>query len=293
VVYTGTGRSPYLRTIGFEPDGSHLTCDIRGLGPGGEATYRVEVATGRAERCAYAQPSWNATRSRVLALGVDDDVPRVFGADGATLLELPAAANRHCTHAALSPSGRLAAVARYAADGGVGCTLGVWDVDSGGRLLDVAFPYPSDLQDRAGWFQRLEFDASEKILVASTGPGATACFGVSAQTGELCWTVEDPQHERGPYQELGAVVLSPDRTLLAGIPGGSRPILVCDAATGQRLAPALEVPGGDAPQSYYGVSFSEDARLLAVTGYPGLVTVLRLDGLIRAPAGGAGRTPAS
>jgi hypothetical protein len=125
--------------------------------------------------------------------------------------------------------------------GGGGCTLGVWDVDSGSQLLDVPFPYPSDLQNHAGWFQRLEFDASETILVASTGPGANACFGVSVETGGLCWTV--------------------------------------DVATGQRLAPAFEVPGGDGSPSCSGVSFSGDGRLLAVAGYPGLVTMFRLDGL--------------
>jgi WD40 repeat protein len=278
-VYTGTGEFPYLRSVAFEPDGSHMTCDIRGLGPGPEATYRVEIATGQAERRPYVKPSWNTARSRVLAFGVDDDVPRVFDADGETLLELPAAANHHNTHAALSPSGRLAAVARYATSGGKDCALGVWDVDSGNRLLDVPFPYPSDLQDGAGWFQRLEFDASEKILVASTGPGAAACFGVSVETGDLCWTVEDPDLERGRYQAFDDVVLSPDRALLAGIPCGFRPILVCDVATGQRLAPALEVPEPNGPGSRDGVSFSGDGRLLAVAGSPGLVTVFRLDGL--------------
>jgi len=55
--------------------------------------------------------------------------------------------------------------------------------------------------------------------------------------------------------------------------------VACHVATGQRLAPALEVPEPNGPGSRDGVSFSGDGRLLAVAGSPGLVTVFRLDGL--------------
>jgi hypothetical protein len=99
-------------------------------------TGRLDVVTGASRVIASTahrktsrfnhhsvHPSQDASRRRLLVFDADTTV-RVLDADGATVLELPLAGYPECRSGALSPSGRLLALA-------FGATVDVWEVDTG------------------------------------------------------------------------------------------------------------------------------------------------------------------
>jgi WD40 repeat protein len=263
VVYADASRHSAVHDMAFEPDGSHLTFTVRNTSSGEEASHTVALATGHVQRLSHTPLGRHAVGGRMLV--ADDHTLRVLGPDGHSCLELPAGEPLRTGTATLSPSGRLVGLIRHADNRDAEYDLEIWDVGSGRRVLGVPCPFPASA-DHARGLGKLMFDRTEQLLVAS---GETlGCYGVSAESGATCWTIED---------RLADVALSPDGTRLAcaRVQG---PVVVYDVATGQPLEPRFVVPGE--PSLYYRtVAFSADGRLLAVGDHPGRVTVFRFDGL--------------
>ncbi|MEV6159130.1 hypothetical protein AB0L53_53245 [Nonomuraea sp. NPDC052129] len=270
VVYTDAYRYSMIRTVAFEPDGSHLTFTVRDWITMVEVSYTVALATGHVQRLPHTRPAWDTARRRMLIVD-NDHALRVLGPDGGSCLDLPAG-KRFQTTATLSPSGRLVALAHDPDNRDTEHDLEIWDVDTGQRVLAAPFPFPARFQGTSHRFDKLAFDGTEQILVAS---GETSgCFGVSVESGALCWAIKG---EQDGYARLADFALSPDGTLLAGALSGG-PVIVHDVATGQPLEPRFAVPG-EWSRWCQAVGFSADGRLLAVADYPGRVTVFRFDGV--------------
>ncbi|WP_433510213.1 hypothetical protein ACQP2T_40930 [Nonomuraea sp. CA-143628] len=277
VVYTNALQYSLIHTVAFEPDGSHLTFTVRDTITMVEVSYTVALATGQVQSLPHTRPGWDTDRRRMLVVDTDQAV-RVLGPDGGSCLDLPAG-KRFQTTAALSPSGRLVGLTHDPDNRDTEYDLEIWDVDTGQRVLAAPFPFPAGYQGISRRFDKLAFDGTEQILVAS---GATSgCFGLSVESGALCWAIED---ERDGYERLADFALSPDGTLLAAAPSDG-PVTVHDVATGQPLEPKFAVPG-EWPNWYQAVGFSADGRFLAVGDYPGRVTVFRVDGVEFTKPGG-------
>ncbi|HEX4816254.1 MAG TPA: hypothetical protein VFV66_26225 [Nonomuraea sp.] len=274
VVYTEAHQYTQIVNMAFEPDGSHLTFTVFTTRTG-HVSYTTALATGHVQRLPHIRLGWDSTRQRMLVS--DDDVVRVLGPDGTSCLDLPTGEPFRAGKATLSSSGRLVGLANHP-DSDVEYGLEIWDVDAGRRVLATPFPLPAGFEG-SRWFDMLMFDGSERILVAS---GTSGCFGVSVESGALCWAIEG---ERGEYESFNDVALSPDGTLLAGVLCRG-PVIVYDVATGQPLTPRFEVPGQDGTAWYQTVGFSADGRFLAVGDYPGRVTVFRFDGVEFTKPGG-------
>ncbi|MFD1546335.1 GmrSD restriction endonuclease domain-containing protein [Nonomuraea guangzhouensis] len=270
VLYTEAYQYSLIHTVSFAPDGSHLTFTVRNTSSMAEASYRVTLATGHVQRLPHTRPDWDTARRRMLVVD-NDHALRVLGPDGDSCLDLPAG-KPFQTAATLSPSGRLLGLTHDPDNRDTEYDLEIWDVDTGQRVLAAPFPFPAGYQGISRRFDKLAFDGTEHILVASGG--TSGCFGVSVESGDLCWAIEG---ERDGYERLADFAPSPDGTLLAGIRSGG-PVIVYDVATGQPLEPRFAVPG-EWSRWYQAVGFSADGRLLAVADYPGRVTVFRFDGV--------------
>ncbi|MFG1687111.1 WD40 repeat domain-containing protein [Nonomuraea sp. NPDC049269] len=277
VLYTEAYQYSLIHTVAFAPDGSHLTFTVRNTSSMAEVSYTVALATGHVQPLPHTRPGWDTARRRMVVVDSDHAL-RVLGPDGGSCLDLPAG-KRFQTTAALSPSGRLLGLTHDPDNRDTDYDLEIWDVDTGQRVLAARFPYPAGFQGINRRFDKLAFDRTEQILVAS---GAmSGCFGVSVDSGALCWAIED---KRDGFERFQDFALSPNGTLLAGARDGG-PVIVHDVATGQPLEPRFAVPGRWSAW-YQAVGFSADGRLLAVADYPGRVTVFRFDGVELTKPGG-------
>jgi predicted DNA-binding WGR domain protein/WD40 repeat protein len=268
-VHTDPSSRAQIRIVAFEPDGDHLTFTVSDYGVVA-ASNTVDLATGHLHREPHVLPHWDAARKRVLV--IDGDLRKVLGPDGDVRLERPRG-EQFLTVGALSPSGRLMAVAHGTNDKQGPVRLEIWDVDSGRQVLDGPIPFPPGYTGISRTFDKLAFDGSEQILVL--WGSASSCFGISVETGDLCWEIV--AKESPDQLSFEDVALSPDGTRVVGIRHGG-PAIMHDIATGQALEPHFAVPGGWTGW-YQGVAFSADGTLLAIADYPGRVTVFKVDGV--------------
>jgi WD40 repeat protein len=202
------GRSqPWLYDVLFDSAGGLVSTLNR-------ETRRLDLATGALRVIASSErrttswfnphcvhPAQDAARRRLLVFDADTTV-RVLDAGGATVLELPLADHPECRSGALSPSGRLLALA-------FGATVDVWAVDTGRKLFDAPLPNPFRRSDMG--IRLLGFDATETLL--------TACDAYAE--GPVVWRLDtrEPRHVRtDPDRAEGicsSFAYSPDGRLLA------------------------------------------------------------------------------
>jgi hypothetical protein len=264
------------RTLAFDADGSHVTFTAGTRSSMIETTYALSPVTGRLRELPYLRPQWDDAHRRVLVR--DDSALRVFGPDGEPCLDVPVT-SRWTSPSTLSPSGQLLAVARFSANYST-CDLEIWEVEGARRVLSVPFPFPDRTDAMARYLLELAFDATERLLVASGG-FHVGCYGVSVDTGELRWTIAGSTRGAYWYERFEALTMSPDRTVLVGVPVQvsmpervTAPAATYDVTTGQRLAPTYETPG-ESPYAATDVAVSPDGRLVAVTHISERVTVFR------------------
>ncbi|MGW1998099.1 WD40 repeat domain-containing protein [Embleya sp. NPDC001921] len=211
----------------------------------------------------HVRPSWDRARRRLL---VFDAGARIRVVDDAweSLLDLDVARRPECRAGALSPSGRLLALAF----GTTSSDIEVWDVDSGRQVHHHRFPrpFPYDHSSAGLRVKALGFDPTERHLIANGGFDQGPC-SISLETGKFGWAVPDP-HRSVSWGTCWD--FSPDGSLLAV--GGMRRVRLQDAATG------AGTPVQPAPTEIghiLRVVFSDAGDLLACAGSGGGIVVLR------------------
>jgi WD40 repeat protein len=270
---SGPARQTFIHAVLFDADGVGLVYALNG------ETRHLDLASGATQILAsYDQfgsarfnpfcvrPAQDAARRRLLLFDSDDRVRVRDTSTGEDLLVLSVADQPECRAGALSPSGRLLALA-YGLDD---ATVQLWHVDTGRLVGSARFPFPfSGTNGRTG-IGNLGFDPTERLLLASGG-FAEGPFAMPVDGDTLAWAVGGP-NRTGRYGTCHGWQYSPDGDLLA---------------IGGRLGATLHRPTGEpspvllAP-SHTGrthrVVFSADGTRLACGGDTGQLSVHRLTG---------------
>ncbi|MFF8612285.1 hypothetical protein [Streptomyces sp. NPDC015350] len=149
-------RQTFVHTVRFDAAGQGVVHALNG------ETRHLDLATGTSRTLASyeqwqtsdfnpfcVQPSWDRDRARLLVFDAGNRA-RVLDAAGAPLLDLDVARQPECRAGALSPSGRLLALAF-----GTGpAHVEVWDVDTGRQAQRHGFPFPYLDPERRGRLRR-------------------------------------------------------------------------------------------------------------------------------------------
>ncbi|MFE7620820.1 WD40 repeat domain-containing protein [Streptomyces sp. NPDC057496] len=276
-------RQTFVHTVRFDAAGQGVVHALNG------ETRHLDLTTGTSRTLASyeqwrtsdfnpfcVQPSWDRARARLLVFDAGNRV-RVLDTAGTPLLDLDVARRPECRAGALSPSGRLLALAF-----GTGpAHVEVWDVDTGRQVQRHGFPFPYlDPERRAaagcGGVEVLGFDPTERLLIANGG-FVEGPFAMELDTGALAWAVPDPyrctlpeQYRADRWGTCYAWTFSPDGTRLAA--GGRGKVALHDPATGTALLdPELHTGTGRT----YRVVHSDAGDLLVCGGDNGRIVVLR------------------
>ncbi|GIG06195.1 WD40 repeat domain-containing protein [Catellatospora coxensis] len=267
-----TGQT-FIHAVLFDADGTGLVYALNG------ETRHLDLATGTTRVLAHyehlgnarfnhfcTRPAQDATRRRLLLFDAGDQVRVRDTGTGEDVLVVPVADRPECRAGALSPSGRLLALA-FGVDDSI---VQVWHVETGQLLHSTPFPFPfSGTTGRTG-IRDLGFDPGERFLVAAGG-FAEGPFALPVGGDTLAWAVPDP-YRTDRYGTCFGWQYSPSGDLLA---------------IGGRLGATLHLPDG-APSpvplalSHTGrthrVVFSADGTLLACGGDSGRLSVHRVTG---------------
>ncbi|MEE1753096.1 WD40 repeat domain-containing protein [Streptomyces sp. SP18CS02] len=268
-------RQTFLHTVRFDADGRGVVYALNGH------TRYLDLDTGTSRALASyeegrtanfnpfrVQPSWDRARSRLLVFDTGDRV-RVLDDSGEPLLDLDVTLRPSCRAGALSPSGRLLALAFDMHD------IEVWDVDSGRRVHRHPFPFPFDRSPAGCGVGSLGFDPTERYLIANGGYAEGPCL-MALDTGRLAWAVPDPSRT-DRWGTCYGWSFSPDGFQLAA--GDRGTVCLRDAATGAK-APVQPFRTGTGRT--HRVVFSDSGELLACGGDSGSIVVLRAGGGPRA-----------
>ncbi|MET9904920.1 WD40 repeat domain-containing protein [Streptomyces sp. NPDC006446] len=270
LVHTETpgAQQTFLHTVRFDADGRGVVYALNGH------TRHLDLDTGTSRTLASyeefktatfnpfrVQPSWDRARRRLLVFDTGNRV-RVLDDSGEPLLDLDVAQRPSCRAGALSPSGRLLALAFDVHD------IEVWDVDSGRQLHRHSFPFPFARSSTSYGVNSLGFDPTEQYLIANGGYVAGP-FSMALDTGKLAWAVPNP-HRADRWATCYGWGFSPDGSQLAV--GDRSTVCLRDAATG---AKAPVQPSHTDTGRTYRVVFSDAGDLLACGGDTGRVVVLR------------------
>ncbi|MDI2127613.1 WD40 repeat domain-containing protein [Yinghuangia seranimata] len=266
-------RQTFLHAVRFHADGQGVVYALNG-----ETRY-LDLADGRSRTLASyeqwqtadfnpfcLQPSWDRARRRLLVFDAGNRV-RVLDDAGEPLLDLDVAQRPECRAGALSPSGRLLALAF----GMEPAHVEVWDVDTGRQVQRHRFPFPFP-ENRGsagcGGVDVLDFDPTERYVIANGG-FAEGPFSMALDTGALAWAVPDP-HRTDRWGTCYAWAFSPDGTRLAVGERGT--VVLRDPATGAEApVPQLHTGTGRA----YRVTYTDAGDLLVCGGDSGRIVVLR------------------
>ncbi|GAA4571873.1 hypothetical protein GCM10023176_33500 [Micromonospora coerulea] len=265
---TGRGGQTFIHTVLFDADGTGLMYTLNG------ETRHLDLSTGTTRVLARyeqfstarfnpfcARPVQDAARQRLLLFDTDDRVRVRATSTGDDVRVLHTADQPECRAGALSPSGRLLALAYGVHDS----TVQLWHVDTGRLLHSTRFPFPFTSTTGRTGISHLGFDPTERFLLA-TGGFAEGPFALPVNGDTLAWAVPDP-YRTDRYGTCFSWQYSPHGDLLA---------------IGGRLGASLHLPNGEpspmalAP-SHTGrthrVTFSADGTLLACGGDTGQLSV--------------------
>ncbi|WP_194292803.1 WD40 repeat domain-containing protein [Streptomyces smaragdinus] len=261
-------QQTFLHTVRFDADGQgvvyalnghtrHLDLDTRTSRT--LASYEQYQTANFNPFC--AQPSWDRARRRLLVFDTGNRV-RVLDGAGKPLLDLDVTQRPECRASALSPSGRLLALAFGMRD------IEVWDVDSGLQVHRHRFPFPFDRSSAGCGVDSIGFDPTEQSLIANGGFAEGPC-SMALDTGKLEWAVPDP-HRTDRWETCYGWGFSPDGSQLAV--GDRGTVCLRDAATGAK-APVQPFHTGTGRT--YRVVFSDTGDFFVCGGDNGSIVVLR------------------
>ncbi|MFI6287162.1 WD40 repeat domain-containing protein [Streptomyces sp. NPDC051018] len=263
-------RQTFLHTVRFDAGGSGVVYALNGvtrhldLGTGTSrtlASYEEEETADFNPFC--VEPSWDGTRRRLLVFDAGDRV-RVLDDAWKPLLDIDVTGRSYCRGGALSPSGRLLAVAFEPNE------VEIWDVDSGRQVHHHRYPFPFDRSSTGSGVKTIGFDPTERHLIASGGFAEGPC-SMALDTGRLEWAVPDPLRT-DRWGTCYGWDFSPDGSRLAV--GDRHRVRLHDPATGARAPARLPYTGTGRT---YRVVFSDTGDLLACGGDSGTLVILRAD----------------